>query len=64
MPNLIVPFNGNSEKEVDDTPLTTFIGWDRARKVLEITSIDLDENEEVAGFVIDNTGIIIKLKTK
>lgn len=64
MANFIIPFNGTTEKDVDDTPLTTFIGWDRLRRTLEATAIDLDENEEVAGFVIDNTGITVKLKTK
>lgn len=63
MPNFIIPFNGNSEKQVDDTPLTTFIGWVRLKNVLSVTSLDLDD-EEVIGFVIDKEGITIKLKTK
>lgn len=63
MDKLIIPFNGANEKEVDDTPLTAFMGWDRVNALLQATSLDLDDGETVVGFVIDKAGITIKLKT-
>lgn len=61
---IIIPLDGSSQKQVDDTPLTTFIGWARINKILQVTSLDLDNDETVVGFVIDDAGITIKLKTK
>jgi hypothetical protein len=63
MDKLIIPFDGKTEKEVDDTALTTFIGFDRLLKLMTITTLDLDDDEKVAGFVIDKTGITVKIET-
>lgn len=62
MDKQIIPFDSRKESEVDAIPLTTFIGWERLRRALD-HSIALEDNEKIAGLIIEKNGITIKLET-
>lgn len=57
---LIIPLDGKTDKEIDYGGVVTFIGFERLRLLLHPVC-DIDEDERISGFMIDKTGITIKI---
>lgn len=66
MDNIIIPFDGRKESDIENAGVSViqFIGFDRLRKILESAPVDLDEDEVIAGFKVDKTGITVIIESK
>lgn len=59
---LTIPFDGRTEKDIEGDGEKTSISFSYLRKLLEPV-VDCDEDEKIAGFLIDKDGITIKIET-
>lgn len=59
---IIIPFEGNTEAEVDGGGTVTFIGYGRIKRLIEES--ELESFEKVTGLIITKDGITVKVERK
>lgn len=59
---IIIPFEGNTEAEVDSGGTVTFIGYGRIKRLIEES--ELESFEKVTGLIITKDGITVKVERK
>lgn len=59
---IIIPFEGNTEAEVDGGGVVTFIGYGRIKRIIEES--ELESFEKVTGLIITKDGITVKVDRK
>lgn len=62
MDKLIIPMDNRTEKDIDSGGLTTFIGYEKLRRLI-VPDCRLAENEVIAGFSFEKDGVTIKFET-
>jgi hypothetical protein len=60
---LIIPFDGKKESDIDTDGEFTSTSFEWIRRLL-IQHCDLDDDEQITGFVITKEGIKIRIDTK
>lgn len=61
MDKIVVPFFGHTRAEVDAGGIFTSLSFDSLRKILG-AAIDLDADEKIAGLIIAEDGIKIRIE--
>jgi hypothetical protein len=62
---IIIPFDGAKAADIESGGLTTFIGFERLRNLFSNSAVScLSDDETITGFVIDETGITIRISSR
>jgi hypothetical protein len=62
---IIIPFDGSKASDIESGGVTSFIGFDRLRNILSnYAGTPLSDDEKIIGFVVDETGIAIRISNR